>query len=430
MIDGNIVVRDVEAYDQLVTLKEDTFTTRYYVGQGANYTDAIKDVLQSTVPVYSLPLSRKWSINTATIDTLAEDTVRIPLYNLAKLYTGDDYSVRRATLQSKIVITGNSTARIGLNLQEWNGANNMSFFIEGTTLWTNFKGVNGPGYTYSPTNHAYLRIQERNGYIFWDTSANGTVWTNLRYEAHGVVSDQKMLAMVTGDRGASTDSAMLTKFYFEASRLVQASMEKSTRTLPASLEWESGASKLSIINDLLGAINYTSATYDEDGVFVSKPYISPQNRAAQFRYATDAESVMAGDIDQSVDVFAVPNKWVLVVSEPDRPPITGSYTNTDPFSPTSTVSRGRTIVDYRTEQNAADQATLDAQAARLAFEASQVYEVIEFNTALMPIHQDNDVYDILIDGLAVDNKYAEHSWRMELANGSTMKHRARRVVSV
>jgi hypothetical protein len=87
-------------------------------------------------------------------------------------------------------------------------------------------------------------------------------------------------------------------------------------------------------------------------------------------------------------------------------------------------------VDFRTEQNAPDQVTLDAQAERLAFEASQVYEVIEFNTALMPIHQNADVYDLIIDGLVIDSKYSEHTWSMELSNGSTMKHKVRKVTAV
>jgi hypothetical protein len=196
------------------------------------------------------------------------------------------------------------------------------------------------------------------------------------------------------------------------------------------MEWEPGTPKLTIINDLLGSINYESASYDEDGLFVGRPYITPQNRTSQFGYATDSESVISGDVGQTMDLFAVPNKWVVVVSEPDRPAIVGTYVNDDPLSPTSTVARGRTIVDFRTEQNAPDQATLDAQAERLAFEASQVYEVIEFNTAIMPIHQNMDVYDLTIDGLEIASKYAEQSWKMTLSNGATMTHRVRKVVSV
>jgi hypothetical protein len=73
---------------------------------------------------------------------------------------------------------------------------------------------------------------------------------------------------------------------------------------------------------------------------------------------------------------------------------------------------------------------LDAQAARLAFEASQVYESVEFDTAIMPIHQNSDVYDVEVDGLGIRNKYSEISWSMELKSGATMSHKIRKVVSV
>jgi hypothetical protein len=68
--------------------------------------------------------------------------------------------------------------------------------------------------------------------------------------------------------------------------------------------------------------------------------------------------------------------------------------------------------------------------ARLAFEASQVYEAIEFETGLMPIHSGNDVYRITFSRLAVDAKYSEHTWEMDLDAAATMNHRARRVVTI
>src|SRR3546814_20770439 len=36
---------------------------------------------------------------------------------------------------------------------------------------------------YDSTNHAWLRIREDSGTLFWDTSADGLVWTNRRSTA-------------------------------------------------------------------------------------------------------------------------------------------------------------------------------------------------------------------------------------------------------
>lgn len=211
---------------------------------------------------------------------------------------------------------------------------------------------------------------------------------------------------------------------------VAASITPSTLTLPAAMEWEPGTTKLRIINDLLGAINYESAFFDELGVLTCQPYQSPDERPIAYTYADGVASVRSGDAEQTVDLFDVANRWVLVTSEPDRPVLVSTYTNDDPLSPTSTVSRGRTIVDFREDEEAADQTTLDAKAARLAFEASQVFEAVDFETALMPMHGNADVLRLEIPGLAVSARYAEQTWSMPLRAGATMKHRARRVVTI
>jgi len=204
----------------------------------------------------------------------------------------------------------------------------------------------------------------------------------------------------------------------------------SSKTLPVAKDWDPGTSKLSIINSLLGAINYESLSFDEAGTAVVKPYVAPSSRAEEYVYADDENSLMVPGVDQTLDLYSIPNKWVLVVSDPDQAALVSSYTNTDPSSPTSTVRRGRTITDFRTEQDAADQASLDAKVARLAFEASQIYEAIEFQTGLMPIHSGNDVYRLTYSPLAINDRYSEHSWSMRLEAGAPMAHRARRVVNV
>lgn len=204
----------------------------------------------------------------------------------------------------------------------------------------------------------------------------------------------------------------------------------STRVLATAMEWEPGTSKLRIINDLLSVINYESLSFDEDGAARVSPYVAPTARAEEYEYATDMHGLIVPNVDQELDLFSIPNKWTLVVSEPDAPAIVASYTNVDPGSPTSTVRRARTIVDFRTEQDAVDLTTLQEKAARLAFEASQIYEAIDFTTALMPIHSGNDVYRLRYDPLAINARYSEQSWSFDLAAGAKMKHRARRVVTV
>jgi hypothetical protein len=204
----------------------------------------------------------------------------------------------------------------------------------------------------------------------------------------------------------------------------------STKTLPTAKEWEPGTSKLRIINDLLDILNYDSLSFDVDGRAVVQPYETPSKRGSQYTYATNESGLIVPGVEQELDLFGVPNQWTLIVSDPDREPITATYTNNDPGSPTSVPRRGRTISDPRLEQDAVDLATLQAKAARLAFEASQIYESITFSTAMMPIHSGNDVYRLRYDPLAINALYAEQYWSLDLQHGAKMKHIARRVVSV
>lgn len=205
----------------------------------------------------------------------------------------------------------------------------------------------------------------------------------------------------------------------------------STLTLPAAREWPPGTSVLTILNDLLAAINYSSVTFDENGALVCKPYMTPASRTPDYVYADDASSMLTGETEQDFDLYDIPNKWLLIYSEADSAPLVGTYTNANPLSPTSTVSRGRTIADVITESDAADAATLNALAANAAFQRSQVYETVPFNTPLMPIHSDSDVIALTLSAFGLGAvKYAETSWSLPLVAGGIMAHSVRRVVPV
>lgn len=245
------------------------------------------------------------------------------------------------------------------------------------------------------------------------------------YDALKVFLDEKVDTRYTVAVGASYTATISTLL-----GNIPKSVAPSTKTLVTAKEYEPGTTKLKIINDLASAINFESLSFDEDGVAIVQPYRDPSGRAEEYVYSADRDSLILPNVDEEIDLFDVANRWTLVVSDPDRPPLTSTYTNTDPASPTSTIGRQRIITDFRTEEDAPDLATLNAKVQRLAFEASQVYQAIDFTTGMMPIHSGNDVYRITYPSLAVNAKFSEQTWDMELRAGAAMKHRARRVVSV
>jgi len=248
------------------------------------------------------------------------------------------------------------------------------------------------------------------------------------YDLLQVLADDKVddrYTVTAGTNYITAVNTLLTGAGFGAVNLTPTS-----KTLPTDKEWELGTKKLHIINELLRAINYRSLFIDENGVPVAEPYVSPADRASEYTYKNDSQSVIFPDPVDRLDLFGIPNKFIAVVSQPDRSYLISTYTNANPDSPTSTVSRGRTIVDDVRNIDAADQATLDAYVERIAFEASQVYQQVEFSTGIMPFHSDYDCFTLEYSDLGLSNKYSEVSWGFDLKAGSRMVHRIRKVISI
>lgn len=207
-------------------------------------------------------------------------------------------------------------------------------------------------------------------------------------------------------------------------------IEQSDRLLPRAIEFEPGSEKLFAINEILAQINYTPIYVDTNGHYVSGQYRSPAVRPADYTYSDDALSVTFKGAEEELDLFSIPNTWTVVRSNEEQGPLVSSFINDNPANPTSTVSRGRTIADYREIEDIADQAALDAYVERIAFSSSQVYGRIRFDTALMPFHDYSNVLQLNYSPLGITGQYLELGWTMQLHTGGMMNHEVRKIVDV
>lgn len=197
------------------------------------------------------------------------------------------------------------------------------------------------------------------------------------------------------------------------------------------IEYEIGTSKLTIINELLAAVNYTPIHFDNTGFAISERYIEPMGRSTDHSYSAGKDSIILPGGSQSNDVYDIPNVIVRYCDSPDNEEtIYSQYINNNPASPLSTVSRGRNIVDVESVENIADQDTLDAYTRRVAIEKYQITDTIAISTALMPNHGYQDC--VFIDNLdfGYSNKYIEYAWSMPLQVGGAMTHDLRKVVQI
>jgi hypothetical protein len=248
------------------------------------------------------------------------------------------------------------------------------------------------------------------------------------YDLGQILLDDCVTTRYTVASGANVIAEV--KSLLTGAGITATNLTPSSKTLPAARDWDPGTPKLEIINDLLHAIAYDDLWFDGDGVAVAAPYVSPAQRASAYTYRDDGQSVMFPEVEQSLDLWNVPNRWVRYVSESDVVTMRSEYTNSSASSPTSTVSRGRTITSVASA-DAVDQASLDAIVQRAAFESSQVYEVVQLATAVMPMHAHRDVLTMTYSGMDIPAQtYEEIAWGFELKAGANMKHAIRRIVTV
>jgi hypothetical protein len=248
------------------------------------------------------------------------------------------------------------------------------------------------------------------------------------YDGLLVLTDDKFEQRYTIPEGFSYYEAIVELLL--SAGITQYNLEFTDKVLSRSIEFEAGKEKLYAINELLGYLNYTPLHVDVNGVYTSSYYRSPAVQSIDYSYKDDELSVTYQGMEEELDLFTIPNKWVVVCSNPEDTPLYASYTNDNPDNLTSTVNRGRTIVDYREVSDIADQDSLDDYVQRIAFEASQIYGKITFETAIMPMHDYADILEIVYSPLGISGKYSETSWTMPLTIGGKMKHEARKVVMI
>lgn len=255
------------------------------------------------------------------------------------------------------------------------------------------------------------------------------IWRDIdAYDGNQVLKDDKVLVRTTFLAGSNYVSNIIT--VLQSAGITKINIPACDDTLQADREWEPNTGKLQIINDLLKDINYTTLWVDEWGYYTANKYITPDNRAAEYTYADDKHSIIFEGMEETLDLFSVPNKWVVTVNNSDMDALSSEYTNDNADSLTSTVNRGRTIPDYQTIDYISSQSALDDYVKMVAFQASQVYGNVKFKSGMVPYHSFDDMLQVKYSPLGINTKYEEISWHLPLKEGAEMEHEIRRVVNI
>lgn len=213
--------------------------------------------------------------------------------------------------------------------------------------------------------------------------------------------------------------------------------DASDATIPNEREdWSTGDSYLQIANDLLGEINYNALWFNENGAAILQAKKDPRAANVQHvftskktdkRISREAEIVsIMPSVKRTMDVFSVPNVFVVVCSNPDKSVMTATAVNDNPQSPLSVSRRGRRIVSVENVDNIASQNELQNYANQLRNQSMYTGEVVTITTRNLPGFGVNDISAINDDdvlGICV-----ETGWEMQLGVGGTMTHMLERTV--
>lgn len=217
----------------------------------------------------------------------------------------------------------------------------------------------------------------------------------------------------------------------------------SDMELTSNKEIFTGTTALEAINNLLKEINYNSLSANKSGTIVSGPYVDPVLRPITQRYIANENSVLLPLMTSGLDYLEAPNTFTRVAQNIDSGKIlTSVYVNDNPLSLISTFNQDE-IMNFETIDNVASQEILDAIAKRAGIESTSRYNHINFASAAMPEHEDQEVIYLdltnprfqkknpnLPDIFKNPLKISETYWSMDCRFDGEMTHECRRVVQL
>lgn len=191
-------------------------------------------------------------------------------------------------------------------------------------------------------------------------------------------------------------------------------------------DWDVGESFLTIVNTLLGEINYNSLWFDAAGIARSEPYTAPTARGVRFTYQSGRDAVVRAHSAQD-DYFSAYNVFTVGVSDSGTEPIYVTAVNDAVDSRISTVYRGRIAAPVVMLQGTPSEAEVQRYAQNLVIKSRISTETVSIQTAPEAGHEVGDAISLYIP--EISGKFEETGWTLPL-DGGLMTHKLRRAIYV
>jgi hypothetical protein len=167
------------------------------------------------------------------------------------------------------------------------------------------------------------------------------------------------------------------------------SMPLPPATVPASLVWDAGATRLKAVNDLIGAVNYTAA-YMNGTTLVSNPQPDFNRMLPTLVLDTiTGQAQVIGPLTEVADYVNAFNQVRVIGQDPRRNPIYAYRENTRDDSPVS-LRNWRPRLKVINDSAIADQAHADARAFTELQISARIYSALTVGTVPFPFFEDLD----------------------------------------
>lgn len=183
---------------------------------------------------------------------------------------------------------------------------------------------------------------------------------------------------------------------------------------------------LTVINDLLAAVGYAGIWSDHNGVLRAQLYRSPADRGPEWRMTDDpAVTLLTQRRKRSRDFYDAPNHWVIYqqnATENEQASnangLRYEFTN-DSIGETSVEGRGGRVITKVLGVDAADAASLAAQAQRTIDADMLIPTIIAIDTAPFPLAWHFDRIEVADARLGATLQVLATAWTLNL-DGSDM----------
>src|SRR6478736_6357559 len=131
------------------------------------------------------------------------------------------------------------------------------------------------------------------------------------------------------------------------------------------LTWPAGTTRLTIVNDLLKALNYQPVRADAWGALYAGPDTDPATRPVVREFVEGKTAIHEATFTVERDLATVPNRVICLWQASSETEVQKAIAEDhDPNSPTSYENRGRWVTQTHDNEEADSQATLDAIALK------------------------------------------------------------------